>query len=270
MLTSDATVAIASRDNQMPDGLPQISVVTDNGTDGTLTVPNVLSVDTSDISDDDNPANTEITFTYQWHRGSATDFAYSSSTAIASATGNTYTLTDDDAGQHLLVVVSFTDGRTNNEVVESSTIGPIVQRPNRDATGTPSITNADGDTDGFIVPETLIAGQGSIADVDGLPNLSEDASYQWQRSVASSGPSANPTDISGATGNTYKLTDDDAEQYIRVVVSFNDAREFPEEVESAYTSQIVQRPNRDATGTPSITGTASVLSETDSRHRWHR
>ena len=77
------------------------------------------------------------------------------------------------------------------------------------ATGAPSIR-------GILVPgRTLTADTSGIGDEDGIP---EDAfSYQW---ISSDG--ATDTDIDGATGPTYPLTDDDLGKFIKVRVGFTD------------------------------------------------
>ena len=265
---SAATAQIVQRPNRDATGTPIISSLINGITtvlvNGKATVPATLIAVTDSIADLDDLG----TFTYQWHRGDASNFTVidspaNNTTAIVDpgtselATGDTYTLTDDDAGKYIRVRVSFTDGRGAEETLTSAATSAIVARPNRDAQGAPTISGADG----FIVPQTLTAARGSIADDDGLPAFdtgTDPLRYQWQRS-ASSGLDADPADINGANASTYELTDADAEQYIRVVVSFTDEREFPEEVESVYTPQIGARPNRDATGTPVISSISNDI-----------
>ena len=113
---------------------------------------------------------------------------------------------------------------------------------NSPATGTPSIFGTAG------VGETLTAGQGTIADVDGIPN-DVAFSYQWIRVDGS----ANELDIPGATSKTYALVDADEGQKVKVRMSFTDSFATGESRTSdAYPSGTI------ATGTPSISGTARV------------
>ena len=76
---------------------------------------------------------------------------------------------------------------------------------NTPATGLPTISGT------VQVGETLMADTSSIADVDGLVDVS--FIYQWL---------ADDAEIAGATGLTYALADDDAGKAIRVRVSFTD------------------------------------------------
>ena len=76
---------------------------------------------------------------------------------------------------------------------------------NTPATGLPTISGT------VQVGETLMADTSSIADTDGLTNVSYD--YQWL---------ADDAEIAGATGLIYALADDDAGKAIRVRVSFTD------------------------------------------------
>ena len=77
---------------------------------GTAQVGETLSADLSGISDADGIVAT--TFTYLWFANDGTQ-----DTAIAGATGSTYTLLADDAGKTITVQVFFTDEFGYNEVV---------------------------------------------------------------------------------------------------------------------------------------------------------
>ena len=69
---------------------------------GTAQVGETLTVDTSDIADDDGLNN--VTFSYQWIRNDG-----NSDTDITSETDSTYTLVSADEGRTIKVRVSFTD-----------------------------------------------------------------------------------------------------------------------------------------------------------------
>ncbi|MCL3881468.1 DUF4214 domain-containing protein [Marivita sp. GX14005] len=77
--------------------------------DGTFAVGNDLTVNFSKLPDADD--SDDITFDVQWLRDGA---------EIDGATGNTYTLTDDDLGAEISVQVSYTDDDQDNRVVKSA------------------------------------------------------------------------------------------------------------------------------------------------------
>ena len=113
--------------------------------------------------------------------------------------------------------------------------------PNRDATGAPTITGMPQ------VGQTLTASTSGIADQDGLSNVSY--GYRWI---------AGGSDIDGATGSTYTLSEDDVGKTIRVRVSFTDDSGNRESLTSAATDQVEARPSTPATSQPTITGTPQV------------
>ena len=113
--------------------------------------------------------------------------------------------------------------------------------PNTSATGVPTISGT------VQVGETLTADTSGIADADGLTNVV--FSYQWM---------ADDTNIQDATGSSYTLTEDDAGKAITVTVSFTDAEGNPETLTSDPTGEVAAKPNIQATGQPSISGTAQV------------
>ena len=137
--------------------------------------------------------------------------------------------------------VSFTDDRDNPETLTSAATSVVTAKPNTPATGAPTI---DGTAQ---VDETLTADTSDIADDDGLtdPTLT----YQWV---------AGGADISGATGSTYTLTASEQGQTIQVRVTFTDDRDNAETLTSVATEAVAAAPNREATGAPTISGTAQV------------
>ena len=108
------------------------------------------------------------------------------------------------------------------------------------ATGAPTISGTSQ------VGQTLTADTSGIADADGLANAT--FSYQWL---------ADDTDIAGATGLTYTLTDSEESKAITVQVSFTDDAGNQETLTSAGTAA-VSAANTPATGAPAISGTAQV------------
>ena len=125
------------------------------------------------------------------------------------------------------------------------TSATVETQPNSSATGLPTI---DGTAQ---VDETLTADVSSIADADGLSNVSY--SYQWIRSDGNG-----DSDIPDATDTTYTLDADDVAKTIKVRVTFTDDADNEETLTSAATVAVVAAPNREATGQPTIDGTPQV------------
>ena len=97
------------------------------------------------------------------------------------------------------------------------------------------------------VGRTLTADTSTIADADGLDNVSY--SYQWLADDAA---------ISGATGSTYLLTASELGKAIKVKVSFTDDEDNAESLTSSATVAVAIKSGSAATGAPRITGTAQV------------
>ena len=211
--------------------------------DGTPTVGETLTADTSGISDADGPAS--LTFTYQWNtHASGTD------TAISGETAATYLLTADDLGDQITVSVEYTDAGSEDEGPLTSAPTAAVaaaNTPNNPPSGLPTITGTT--TQG----ETLTANTSGISDADGPASLS--FTYQWNRH--SSGTN---TAISGETNSTYTLTGADVGDQITVSVRYTDAggtNEGP--LTSAPTAAVAaaSTPNNPPSGLPTITGTTT-------------
>ena len=205
-LTSETTDAVtaAPATNTAATGTPTIS--------GTAQVGQTLTADTSGVSDEDGLEN--VTFSYQW---------LADDTANGGATGSSYTLADADEGKTVSVEVSFTDDAGNGESLTSGATDAVSAAPseNSAATGAPSISGTAQ------AGETLTADTSGIDDADGISNA--DFAYQWQ---------ADDADISGATGNTYTLADDDEGKAIRVRVSFTDEAGNEESLASEATDAV--------------------------------
>ena len=226
MLTSVSTAQINTIHNQPATGAPTISrgpVMPQQllaSVDGVITDADGLPADIND-------------YRYQWQRNGSSDFT-DTPEDITGETNASYTLTSADDGMYVRVVVSFTDGRGSEEALPSASI-----RINSPATGMPSISGIATGTN------VLTAVTNTIADDDGLNTFN----YQWQRSDDAN--FASPTNV-GSNDAQYTLEDLDAGKYIRVIVSFTDMNNFPENFTAA--PRLINSP---ATGTLSISGTAS-------------
>ena len=100
---------------------------------------------------------------------------------------------------------------------------------NTPATGAPTIS---GDA---YVGETLTADVSAIDDADGLGNPGY--GYQWVRYDETT-----DSDITGANSSTYTLVEDDADNAIKVRVSFTDDDYNPEELTSGATAAVEPAP----------------------------
>ena len=225
-LTSDPTGEVAAKPNIQATGLPTIS--------GMAQVGETLTADTSGIDDEDGL--NQVVFSYQWIRNDG-----NADEDIAGATGSSYTLTGDDEGKTIMVTLSFTDAEGNPETLTSNPTGEVAAKPNTSATGQPTISGT------IQVGETLTADTSGIADEDGLDNVV--FSYQWM---------ADDTNIQDATGSSYTLVSDDESRTITVTVSFTDAEGNPETLTSDPTGEVAAKPNIQATGLPTISGTIQV------------
>ena len=196
--------------NSDPTGSPAIT--------GTAQEGQTLTADTSGISDADGLG----AFSYQWQSGWVD---------IPGATSSTYLLDDADVGNHISVIVSYTDGGGTLESLSTGQTGSVMG-VNDAPTGQPVITGT------VETGETLTADTSGIADEDGLGAFS----YQWLR---------DGSDISGATGSTYDLVLADNGTQISVRVSYTDGQGTSESVTSAQTAAVShsqQRANRVACG----------------------
>ena len=160
------------------------------------------------------------------------DEEFGSAEAVVDHGGASYRFRWDDPG------LGWSAG---NEV----TVSLVQSDQNTAALGAPTIGGAAQ------VGETLTADTSGVEDADGLDNVSY--SYQWIRDDGN-----NDTDIVDATDVAYTLTDDDFGRTIQVRVSFTDDRGNAETLTSETTRAVAAARNRDATGTPTITGTPQV------------
>ena len=145
--------------NDAPAGLPTIT--------GTATEDQILTADTSGISDNDGLG----AFSYQWLRDGV---------AIGGATSSTYTLGDIDVNTQISVQVSYTDGDGTAEGPLTSSQTAFVANINDVPSGLPTITGTPTED------QTLTADTSGISDDDGLGAFS----YQWLRDGVAIGGAA--------------------------------------------------------------------------------
>jgi Nitrous oxidase accessory protein len=145
--------------------------------------------------------------TYQWQRNG---------TVIG--TGTTYTLTQEDVGAIITVVASYTDDDGFEEEVSSTVYGPV---QNRNDAPIGSVT-----IDGIAEQGQTLTLEHTLDDPDGNP---ESYSYQWWRDGEA---------ITGATGESYTLTQGDVGSVITVSVIYEDGYGTEEIVTSAATDPV--------------------------------
>ncbi len=135
-----------------------------------------------------SPNETDDTVTYQWQNGSGN---------ISGATGSTYTVSEADEGQKISVVVTdVTEDGTATTSVAFTTTATVI-----DIAPTLSAVTISG-----IVQEGQV-----LTAVGASPNETDDTvTYQWQ---------SGGTNISGATGSTYTVSETDEGKKISVVVT---------------------------------------------------
>ena len=104
--TSNQADAVDPEPNSPATGVPAIS--------GTAQVGETLTADVSGIADADGLTNGS--YSYQW---------VSNDAEIAGATGDVYTLTEDDEGKTIRVRVTFTDDLGTEETLTSEPTGPV-------------------------------------------------------------------------------------------------------------------------------------------------
>ncbi|MDQ0323457.1 hypothetical protein QO002_005663 [Pararhizobium capsulatum DSM 1112] len=196
---------------------------------GTPTENQVLTANTAALADADGLG----TLNYQWQRDTGSGFVNVGTDQA------TYTLSDDDVGGAVRVVVSYTDGQGFAESATSASTAGIFN-VNDAPTGGVSISGTATEN------QVLTANTAALADADGLGALH----YQWQRDTGSGFVNV------GTDQATYTLGDDDVGGVVRVVASYTDGQGFAESATSASTAGIFNV-NDAPTGGVSISGTAT-------------
>ncbi|QQR40404.1 M10 family metallopeptidase C-terminal domain-containing protein [Devosia rhizoryzae] len=225
------------------EATPQIDV-TLNSADGLVRFSKSVTLSVADV----NEAPTNITISNQVSvtensivRTKIADLAVIDPDLAPGFRANTVTVSDDrfeiDAGTGALYLKA--GNALNFEATPTVTLaitaadGPLaftksltvtVLNANDLPTGAPAITGIATEN------VTLSVNTSSIQDADGLGTFS----YQWQR-----GNGTTFTNIANARSATYRLVQADADQVVRVAVSYRDGRGTTETVYSAPTSQVV-------------------------------
>ena len=148
-------------------------------------------------------------------------------------------------GSYTLRATAYLEDDLGGDAIQVLEVSFNIVKANTPATGRPAITGT------VRVGETLYADVAGISDADGLDNVSY--GYQWLRNDGSA-----DSNITGATGSTYELSDADQGKTVKVRVSFTDDAGHEESLTSVATATVAARSNSPATGAPSSSGTAQV------------
>ena len=221
--------------NSTPTGKPSIS--------GSATQGNVLTASSTNIDDADGMPNA-ATISYQW-QSSLDGITW---TDIANASGTnatTFTTTQDQVGQQVRVVATFTDALGKLERVESNPTA-VIANVNDDPISSLTISGTPAQNQTLSAP--------TITDLDGIPTTGAAGalSYQWQSSPDGT---TNWTDISGATASTFTTTQTQVNKCLRVVATYTDNFGKVETVTSNPTLTIANV-NDPPTGAIAISGNA--------------
>src|SRR3954454_11973976 len=193
-------------------------------------------------------------FTYQWVRCPASGGQPDGSdcAVIGGATTSSYTVTTGDVGFRLRVRVNAVNGDGQATVASNATDLVAAQ-------GGPPNTQPPTISGTTTVGSTLTANPGTWT------GTSITFTYQWQRCDTAG---ANCAAITGATGSTYVLANEDADHTLRVAVTGTDAT-GPNSVTSAQTGTVTSNaPAAPATGCPTnkSSGPINVTDVTSPAH----
>ena len=164
------------------------------------------------------------TFSYHW---------FDNGSAIQGATQSTLILSEAQVGGVITASVSYVDGHGSTESVLSA--------------GTTAVANVNDPPVGAVTINgaatqgQVLTASNTLSDADGLGAIT----YHWQ---------ANGSDIAGATGNTFVLTEAQVGTSIKVVATYTDGHGTAESVASQQTLAVANV-NDLPVGSVSISGT---------------
>ena len=231
-----ATVAAqAAPGNTTATGQPTIS--------GTAQVGQTLTANVSGIADADGLDNAN--FAYEW----MADYS-----DIAGATDSTYTLTPDDLGKRVKVLVTFTDDAGNAESLTSAKTAVVAATsPAAPENFAASVTNSGDLNLSWEAPTWDLSGE-----IRGEPTWGDGGSpitgyvVQWKEAPDSWDTEADVSEatVTGTAHTIQGLTS--GTEYTTRVIAVNSVGRGAPSDEAAVTA------NRLPTGTPTISGTAQV------------
>ena len=252
--------ARGDEDSEEPENSPATGSPTISGTPQ---AGQTLTASTSGISDTDGLA--KVSYTYQWISNDGT-----TDTNIAAATASAYTLVAGDVGKTIKVKVSFTDEAGNDETLVSVPTTPVLHPPFT-ASAHSAPESHDGSTEftfevgfseepkeGFSYSTlrnhalTVTGGQ-----VSKVSRLAPPSNARWQITVTPGSDDDVATLLpitTDCTADSAICTDDDRKLSNRLELTINGPE--PENNEAENDEPVTT--NNDATGAPTISGTAQV------------
>ena len=252
--TYTMTFDVAAR-NDPPQGEPVIS--------GEAVVGSTVTADTSGITDVDGLVG--VTFAYQWIRIGIDEQGSPTETAIATATMESYAVTEDDASSSLKVKVTFTDDGGTTASLTSAQV--MVPAGNEAPEGRDDYLYIDEDIShvfatldfgfyDFDFDDALSSVRILTLPGKGRLMLDAESSSDPPRAVVA-GQSVSAADIDAGKLRFEPAPDESGyELYASFTFKVSDGRA---EAERANTMEITVQPVDDpATGDPVITGTAQV------------
>jgi Ca2+-binding RTX toxin-like protein len=202
-----ATTAVANI-NDAPTNAPVIS--------GTATQNQTLTVAAYVPQDPDGVAQ-GVPVSYQWVSSADNGTTW---TPINLATNTSYTLTQAEVGKLVDIQASYVDQAGYNNIVLGTATTPVVN-VNDPPTGTVTIS-------GTVMQYQTLTASNNLFDPDGIP--AGGISYQWQ---------AGGSNINGAIGSTFTLTQAEVNKVITVVASYTDLQGTAEAVSSTATIPVI-------------------------------
>lgn len=174
---------------------------------------------------------------YQWFAGTSSVLG----SAIAGATGLSLVLSGAQVGSYVRLQVSFTDPFGGVEKLTSAPAGPV-GAPNAAPAGSVRVSGKPR------LGQLLSVDTSTLSDADGLGTLA----FEWQSSTTSDG-----TFLPFSSASTCTPTSAELGRYLRVRVTYTDARGTPESVVSAAVGPVIVA-NSSPTGTVIVQGTPRV------------
>ena len=187
----------------------------------TITVENVDEDGTVNLSSPGNEVKVGVELTaeldegdeevvtgWQWASGAS---ATGNFTNISGQTSNTYTPVEGDVGNYLQATVTYDDPLGSGKTLSAVTSDPVAPESTAGTPGALTLSPTTQLTSGDTVTATLTDADNPVV-----------SSYVWQWERSADG-STNWTTISGATSASYETTVDDAGNYLRASVTYDDS-----------------------------------------------
>lgn len=250
-LTSESTAVVVRRDNFDPVGSLTVVARLDcqSATSADVKVGSTLKADTSGISD----GNGVSSYSYQWSRMNADG----SNSMHVGTDSDCYMLVKADEGKVMRVVARYVDDDGYSEVFTSTETASVARRDDIPATGKPVIQFAEsGRGASVMAPKVDEMLEVDLTDFDDDGNggvIVSTLRYRWMRVEVGGGQVE-----TGENSPFYTLIKADEGSRIQVEVRYVDADGYSDRVLSDASEVVGRRINHEATGMPTVRGSARV------------